>query len=54
LYQEKPVILDLEILDPYQAPRIKLEVLEKREMFLHDSKNAILKARQDGAFITSD
>jgi predicted transposase/invertase (TIGR01784 family) len=23
LYQEKPVILDLVILDPYQAPRIK-------------------------------
>ncbi|OKH42942.1 transposase [Calothrix sp. HK-06] len=23
LYQEKPVILDLEIIDPYQAPRIK-------------------------------
>ncbi|WP_267901109.1 PD-(D/E)XK nuclease family transposase [Dulcicalothrix desertica] len=23
LYEEKPVILDLVILDPYQAPRIK-------------------------------
>ncbi len=22
LYQEKPVILDLEIIDPYQAPRL--------------------------------
>ncbi len=29
--------------------RKELNVLEKREMFLHDSKNAILKARQDGA-----
>ncbi|RUT06497.1 hypothetical protein DSM106972_027540 [Dulcicalothrix desertica PCC 7102] len=28
--------------------RKELELLEKREMFLHDSKNAILKARQDG------
>ncbi|WP_238360619.1 Rpn family recombination-promoting nuclease/putative transposase [Iningainema tapete] len=26
----------------------ELEVLEKREMFLHDSRNAILKARLDG------
>lgn len=26
----------------------ELDVLEKREMFLHDSKNAILKAQQDG------
>jgi predicted transposase/invertase (TIGR01784 family) len=28
--------------------RKELDVLEKREMFLHDSKNAILKAQQDG------
>lgn len=28
--------------------RKELEVLEKREMFLHDSRNAILKARQEG------
>jgi predicted transposase/invertase (TIGR01784 family) len=26
----------------------ELEILEKREMFLHDNRNAILKARQDG------
>ncbi|WP_019501330.1 Rpn family recombination-promoting nuclease/putative transposase [Pseudanabaena sp. PCC 6802] len=26
----------------------ELELLEKREMFLHDNRNAILKARQDG------
>ncbi|BAZ13477.1 hypothetical protein NIES4071_53160 [Calothrix sp. NIES-4071] len=26
----------------------ELEALEKREIFLHDSKNAILKAKQDG------
>jgi hypothetical protein len=25
----------------------ELDVLEKREMFIHDSKNAILKAQQD-------
>ena len=28
--------------------RKELEVLEKREMFLHDNRNAILKAKQDG------
>ncbi len=28
--------------------RKELEVLENREMFLHDNRNAILKARQDG------
>lgn len=28
--------------------RKELEVLEKREMFLHDNRNAILKARQEG------
>jgi predicted transposase/invertase (TIGR01784 family) len=28
--------------------RQELEILEKREMFLHDNRNAILKARQDG------
>ena len=28
--------------------RRELEELEKREMFLHDSKNAMLKARQEG------
>ncbi|BAZ10021.1 hypothetical protein NIES4071_18350 [Calothrix sp. NIES-4071] len=27
--------------------RKELDVLEKREMFIHDSKNAILKAQQD-------
>jgi hypothetical protein len=26
----------------------ELEILEKREIFLHDSRNAILKARRDG------
>ena len=26
----------------------ELEILEKRQMFLHDSRNAILKAKQDG------
>jgi predicted transposase/invertase (TIGR01784 family) len=26
----------------------ELEILEKREMFLHDNRNAILKARQEG------
>ena len=28
--------------------RKELEVLEKREIFIHDSRNAILKARQEG------
>lgn len=28
--------------------RKELEVLEKRQMFLHDNRNAILKAKQDG------
>lgn len=28
--------------------RQELEILEKRQMFLHDSRNAILKAKQDG------
>jgi predicted transposase/invertase (TIGR01784 family) len=28
--------------------RKELEILEKRQMFLHDSRNAILKARQEG------
>ncbi|MBW4619145.1 MAG: Rpn family recombination-promoting nuclease/putative transposase [Cyanosarcina radialis HA8281-LM2] len=28
--------------------RKELEILEKRQMFLHDNRNAILKARQDG------
>jgi predicted transposase/invertase (TIGR01784 family) len=28
--------------------RKELEVLEKRQMFLHDSRNALLKARQEG------
>jgi predicted transposase/invertase (TIGR01784 family) len=29
----------------------ELDLLEKREMFLHDNRNAILKARQDGEAI---
>jgi predicted transposase/invertase (TIGR01784 family) len=48
----------LTILDPYQASRIEvarqselnreeLEILEQREMFLHDNRNAIRKAAQD-------
>ncbi len=28
--------------------RKELEILEKRQMFLHDNRNAILKARQEG------
>jgi predicted transposase/invertase (TIGR01784 family) len=28
--------------------RKELEILEKRQMFLHDNRNAILKAKQDG------
>ena len=28
--------------------RKELEILEKREMFLHDNRNALLKARQEG------
>jgi predicted transposase/invertase (TIGR01784 family) len=28
--------------------RQELEILEKRQMFLHDNRNALLKAKQDG------
>ncbi len=37
-----------EVAKQSKLTRRELEELEKREMFLHDSKNAMLKARQEG------
>ncbi|NJL43467.1 MAG: Rpn family recombination-promoting nuclease/putative transposase [Pseudanabaena sp. SU_2_4] len=39
---------DFEVAKQSKLSKKELELLEKREMFLHDNRNAILKARQEG------